>query len=350
MAPSGDDVRRQLDRLLASALFANAGRMSRFLKFVVEQNARRRRPSASRNTSSASRSSTATPTTTHASIRSSASRPRGCAPKLAEYYAGEGRGDAVVLSLPKGGYAAVIKLESGRRRSNGARDELRGAVAHAGADAGTAAAALLPRVAAGRSAAVLAVAAAAAVVAWAPWAWRPVPDAANRRAARSRPYPERRRQRAARERTSRKASRPSSSARGRFAVVASSAARAEYSPERRPRDIAAALDADVLIEARVTTDGDRVRVEARAMSGGARGKVVGPQLRRDASPTRDALEREIASAVADAVERRASELERVDYAQASAAREGGAFARALRASPTRSADGSAARARSPSRR
>ena len=37
MAPSEDAVRRQLDRLLASAGFANAGRMSRFLKFVVEK-------------------------------------------------------------------------------------------------------------------------------------------------------------------------------------------------------------------------------------------------------------------------------------------------------------------------
>jgi hypothetical protein len=37
MSPSGDDVRCQLDRLLASSVFANAGRMSRFLKFVVEQ-------------------------------------------------------------------------------------------------------------------------------------------------------------------------------------------------------------------------------------------------------------------------------------------------------------------------
>ena len=37
MEPTADDVRRQLDRLLSSAVFTNAGRMSRFLKFVVEQ-------------------------------------------------------------------------------------------------------------------------------------------------------------------------------------------------------------------------------------------------------------------------------------------------------------------------
>jgi hypothetical protein len=37
MSPSADDVRCQLDRVLASAVFANAGRMSRFLKFVVDK-------------------------------------------------------------------------------------------------------------------------------------------------------------------------------------------------------------------------------------------------------------------------------------------------------------------------
>ena len=37
MSPSAEEVRRQLDRLLASPGFVNAGRMSRFLKFVVEK-------------------------------------------------------------------------------------------------------------------------------------------------------------------------------------------------------------------------------------------------------------------------------------------------------------------------
>ena len=37
MSPSEAEVRRQLDRLLASAVFSNAGRMSRFLKFVVDK-------------------------------------------------------------------------------------------------------------------------------------------------------------------------------------------------------------------------------------------------------------------------------------------------------------------------
>lgn len=46
MSPSQDDVRRQLERLLASAVLANVGRMSRLRELVVErtlERARRRR-------------------------------------------------------------------------------------------------------------------------------------------------------------------------------------------------------------------------------------------------------------------------------------------------------------------
>ena len=79
MSPSGDDVRRQLDRLLASAGFANAGRMSRFLKFVVEQTLAgegERLKEYVIGVEVFDRDATMT----RASIRSSASKPRGCAP------------------------------------------------------------------------------------------------------------------------------------------------------------------------------------------------------------------------------------------------------------------------------
>ncbi len=85
---------------------------------------------------------------------------------------------------------------------------------------------------------------------------------------------------------------------GRFSVVASSAARAEHAPARRPRDIAAALDADIVVEARVTTDGERVGVEARAASGQTELKLWVRSFAGDSADT-DALEREIAAAVAD---------------------------------------------------
>ena len=37
MAPSPDEIRRQLERLIASEPFANAERVSRFLRYVVER-------------------------------------------------------------------------------------------------------------------------------------------------------------------------------------------------------------------------------------------------------------------------------------------------------------------------
>ena len=125
MAPSEDDVRRQLDRLLASAGFANAGRMSRFLKFVVEKTLAgeaERLKEYVIGVEVFDRDADYDPRV-DAIVRVEAARLRT---KLAEYYAGEGRDDAVVLSLPKGGYAPVIKLEQ-RPARNRARSNRRAA-------------------------------------------------------------------------------------------------------------------------------------------------------------------------------------------------------------------------------
>ena len=68
----------------------------------------------------------------------------------------------------------------------------------------------------------------------------------------------------------------------------------------RPRDLAATLDADVLIEARLTTDGQRVRVEARASSGSREEKLW---VANFAGPVDDidAVEREMAAAAGAAL-------------------------------------------------
>ena len=119
MSPTGDDVRRQLDRLLASSGFANAGRMSRFLKFVVERTLAgegERLKEYVIGVEVFDRDTNYDPRV-DSIVRVEAARLRT---KLAEYYAGEGRGDAVVLTLPKGGYAAVIKLDEHAGAINGA--------------------------------------------------------------------------------------------------------------------------------------------------------------------------------------------------------------------------------------
>ena len=109
MAPNGDEVHRQLDRLLASPYFANAGRISRFLRFVVEQSLAghgERLKEYVIGVEVFDRDAAYDPRV-DAIVRVEAARLRS---KLTEYYAAEGRDDALVLSLPKGGYAPVIKV------------------------------------------------------------------------------------------------------------------------------------------------------------------------------------------------------------------------------------------------
>jgi TolB-like protein len=86
---------------------------------------------------------------------------------------------------------------------------------------------------------------------------------------------------------------------GRFRVVASSAARAESSDARRPREIAAALDADVLIQARVRAAGETLRVETYAVSGELEEKLWVEGFAGTAGDA-ETLERNIAAAILDA--------------------------------------------------
>jgi len=98
-----EDVRRQLDRVLASTGFGRNDRLSRFLRFVVECHLEgrddelkesliavevfRRKPDYDPKQDSI--------------VRSEAARLRS---RLMEYYAGQGSGDPVIIELPKGGY------------------------------------------------------------------------------------------------------------------------------------------------------------------------------------------------------------------------------------------------------
>src|ERR1043165_4679785 len=96
-------IGRQLERILASPGFARNERLSRFLRFVVEQHLQGhddalkesvigieifgRRPDYNPKHD--------------AIVRTEAGRLRA---RLSEYYLGEGRGDALLIELPKGGY------------------------------------------------------------------------------------------------------------------------------------------------------------------------------------------------------------------------------------------------------
>jgi TolB-like protein len=315
MHVSGDDVRRQLDRLLASPGFANAGRMSRFLKFVVEQTLAgegERLKEYVIGVEVFDRDADYDPRV-DAIVRVEAARLRT---KLAEYYAGEGRGDPVVLSLPKGGYAPAIKREPAAATDgagNGAATNVGAAGPTVTNGAATPAATTPPAVpqlqtaaARGRVRAWLVTAALAgavtlAVATWAPW------SALEPRTAKPRvavlpftPYPD-----GAGPEAEAAAMRITEGVTaelvrsGRFGVVASSAASAAAAAATRPRDLAATLEADLLIEARLTLDGERVHVEARA-AGANEQKLWVENFVGNAADS-DALEREIGAAIAAAL-------------------------------------------------
>jgi TolB-like protein len=307
MAPNGDDVRRQLDRLLASSGFTNAGRMSRFLRFVVERTLAgegERLKEYVIGIEVFDRETDYDPRV-DSIVRVEAARLRT---KLTEYYAGEGRGDSIVLSLPKGGYSPVIKLSLDSAAANGAATNGTAALASGGSPS--------PAVASTQPAppphrrsrgwlvgAVLAGAAALAVAAWSPWAsltpaskirvavlpFTPYPDGAGTQAE------------AVAMRITEGVTAELVRA-GRFEVVASTSAREVRAASQRARDVATALDADVLVEARVLAQGDHVRVEARAVSGNREEKFWVEDFAGSAVDS-NALEREIAGAITAALAR-----------------------------------------------
>lgn len=293
MSPSETDVRLELERLLASSVFANAGRMSRFLKFVVEKQLAGEADRLKEYVIGIEvfdRDAHYDPRV-DSIVRVEAARLRA---KLAEYYAGEGRADPVVLALPKGGYAPIATLREAPAPvavdapASDAPEAPAAVDAHAEAPAP-------PRriwaVGAGLAAAV-----ALAVLASGPWtapaesglrvAVMPFATAAEDGSAAA----------LAAELTEGVTAELVRS--GRFAVVASSAARAAYVPGARPRELAESLDADVLIEARVTGAGERVQVEARASHGALEQKLWVGSFPGTAD-ARAALEREIASGVVE---------------------------------------------------
>jgi len=284
MSPAPEHIRHQLKRLLASPVFTSSARLRRFLEFVVEKTLAGEGDRLKEYVIGVEvfdRDAQYDPRV-DSIVRVEAARLRT---KLAEYYHGEGRDDAVVLTLPKGGYAPVLTLAQ------------RPAV---GAEHDVAASAVAPppdSTAHGASrrgwtfGAVAVLAAAIIVGAAGPWTQVDAPriavlpfvpssaDVDQALAARLTEGVT-----AALVRT------------GTAEIVASSTVRALASSPVRARDLAAELAADVLIEANVARHGDRVSVEARAVRGDREQKFWVESFAADSNDL-DELEREIAAAV-----------------------------------------------------
>jgi hypothetical protein len=111
MAPCecpAEAVRKQLERVLASRGFARNERLSRFLRVVVDRHLEGRDGDLKESVIGIEvfgRKPGFDPKQ-DSTVRSEAARLRA---RLAEYYAGEGSGDALIIELPKGGYTPAFR-------------------------------------------------------------------------------------------------------------------------------------------------------------------------------------------------------------------------------------------------
>src|SRR5215471_3395550 len=102
----GQAARRQLERVLASPGFARNERLSRFLRFAVERHLEGRDAELKESLLAIEvfgRRPDYDPKQDPI-VRTEASRLRA---RLSEYYLGEGKSDALVIEVPRGGYVPV---------------------------------------------------------------------------------------------------------------------------------------------------------------------------------------------------------------------------------------------------
>jgi serine/threonine-protein kinase len=118
LAARAQAVEQELKRLLESAIFTRNERLSRFLQFVVEQHLAGRGHELKESVIGAEifgRKLDYDPKK-DAIVRTEARRLRAL---LNEYYLGNGKGDPLVIELPKGGYTPVFRLLVGPGQGSG---------------------------------------------------------------------------------------------------------------------------------------------------------------------------------------------------------------------------------------
>jgi adenylate cyclase len=109
MEPRPEDVRGELERILASSAFAGSTRLSRFLKFVVERTLAgdgQRLKEYVLGVEVFDRGADYDPRI-DSIVRVEAGRVRG---KLEDFYRGEGAADAVLIAMQKGSYAPTFSM------------------------------------------------------------------------------------------------------------------------------------------------------------------------------------------------------------------------------------------------
>ena len=109
--PSAEDIEVELERVLASAPFANSNRSQRFLRYVVESSLNNHDELLKEFAIAVDvfeRDISYDPSV-DATVRVEAGRLRS---RLRDYYSDEGRNDPVVIDVPKGGYRATFTERS----------------------------------------------------------------------------------------------------------------------------------------------------------------------------------------------------------------------------------------------
>ena len=294
MPPAPDAIRVQLDRILASEPFANSDRLRRFLRYVVERTLAGEGDRLKEYVIGAEvfdRGDRYDPRL-DSIVRVEAGRLRA---KLDEYYVGPGASDALLIRLPRGGYAPAFEQRQ-PVATVPPPAAVHGVIPRARLPRGYPVAAvlgvtlLLVGIAVGRSSlpAPAANPPAAVSIAVLPFASYSADDAAKLLAARV------------------TSGVTGDLARiGTLAVVSHTSA-VQFAGVRRPlRDIAAALNAEVVLEGSVLTEGDRVRVDVRLVDAAADRKFWVEEFVAKLADLR-ALERRLAAAAAAAVAQRGS--------------------------------------------
>lgn len=297
-----DDIRAQLDRMLAAETFASAGRISRLLRYVVERTMEGDGAQLKEyvlGTDVFDRDETYDPRL-DSIVRVEARRLRA---RLDEYYRGPGAADPVVITVPRGAYAPVFSYAAsvqpavaapveppppaGPPPSPPARPSRGPAAAALLAVAFTAI--LVSAAVSRRAAAPAAVASTAPSIAVLPFEHYSTDAADAVTAARLTD-----------------AVTTELARLGTLAVVSRTTV-SRYTGQTGPaRDIARALDADLLVESTVTIDDGRLRVVARLVDGLLDRKVWVGEYDAPAGELDDLSRRIAAGAAAGALKHRAT--------------------------------------------
>lgn len=252
--PQEHEVRQQVEKIVASARFKDSGRSRRFLEFIVQQTLAGKSADLKENIVGVNvfdRNPDYDPRL-DSIVRVEAGRLRT---KLNDYYEQEGRDDRLVISLPKGSYVPDFTwrdlMPAETSPANSAPDMPIRAPKSSSRRNWLAAAAIL----------VLASTSLMSVV------LKPSSNPMDRIAVLPfTPYTESAHDRMIADQLTQKVTAEFVKL-GTFDVVPSTSVRRFEDQRPGVRVIATALEADILLEARTTTDGDRIRIEARLSDG-----------------------------------------------------------------------------------